>query len=50
VFELKYSKLLKVWLAYPLFVTCVSISVCNDIVFDTRADGIADGSVEDHLE
>jgi len=51
VFELKYSVLLKIWLAYPLFCcTCVLISVCNDRVFDTGADGVVDGSVEDHLE
>jgi len=44
VFELKYSVLLKIWLAYPLFCcTCVLISVCNDRIFDTRADNVADG-------
>jgi len=44
------SKLLKIWLAYPLFYcTCVLISVCNDHVFDTGADDVADRSVEDHL-
>jgi len=31
VFELKYSILLKIWLAYPLFCcTFILISVCND--------------------
>jgi len=44
------SKLLKIWLAYPLFCyTCVLISVHNDRVFDTGIDGVADGSMEDHL-
>ena len=39
------------WLAYPLFCcTCVLISVCNNHVFDTGADGVADGSMKDHLE
>jgi len=34
--------LLKFWLAYPLFCcTCVLISVCNDRVFGTGADGVA---------
>jgi len=51
VFELKYSELLKIWLAYPLFCcTCVLISVYNDRVFDTVADGVADGYVKDHLK
>ena len=50
VFELKYSVLLKIWLAYPLFCcTCVLIFVCNDRVFDTGANGVADGFVDDHL-
>jgi len=26
------------------------MSVCNDRVFGTGADGVADGSVEDYLE
>jgi len=43
------SKLLKIWLAYPLFCcTYVLISVCNDRVFDTRADGVTNGYVDDH--
>jgi len=51
VYELKYSVLLKIWLAYPLFCcTCVLISIYNDYVFDTGADGVANGSMEDHLE
>jgi len=51
LFELKYSELLKSWLVYPLFCrTCVLISICNDRVFDMEADGVADGSVENHLE
>jgi len=51
VFELKYSELLKIWLAYHLFCCiCVLISFCNDRVFDTGADSVADGSMKDHLE
>jgi len=51
VFELKYSVLLKIWLAYPLFCcTGILVSVCNDHFFDTGTDGIADEFVEDHLE
>jgi len=43
VFELKYSSIIKNWLAYLLFCcTCILISVCNDRV--------TDGSVEDHLK
>jgi len=30
--------------------TCVLIFVCNDRVFDTGADGVANGSMKAHLE
>jgi len=35
-------------LPFSLLCLCFDI-VCNDRVFDTGADGVADGSVEDHL-
>jgi len=51
VFDLKYSVLLKIWLAYPLFCcTCVLIFVCNDRVFDTGTYDVADGFVDNHFE
>jgi len=34
----------------PFILLCLCfISVCDDRVFDTGADGAADGCVEDHL-
>jgi len=45
------SKLLKNYLAYSLFCycTCILISVYNNCVFDTGADGVTNIYMEDHL-
>jgi len=44
---MKYSVLLKIWLAYPLFCyTCILISVDNDRVFNTKTYDVTDESVE----
>jgi len=32
-----------------LYCACVWISVCNHRIFDTGANGVADGSMDDHL-
>ena len=48
--ELNDSKLLKIWLAYPLFCcTCILIYVPIIVFFWQGTNDIVDGSVEDHL-
>jgi len=48
---IKILSIIKNLVSLPLFCcTCVLIYVCNNGVFDTWAYGVADGSVEDHLE
>jgi len=51
VFELKYSSIIKILVSLPFVLLYLCFDICcNDRVFGTGADGVADGSVEDHLE
>jgi len=44
-------RIIKNLVSLPLFCcTCILISVCNDRVFDTGTNGVADGFVKDYLE
>jgi len=47
---IEWLKIIKnlVSLPFALFYL-VLISVCNDSIFDTGVDGVANGSVDDHL-